>query len=94
MTVVDGHARAAPASAAAGARPGRARPGAAAGAVAGNVDRARGQRPAAPTPWVEIGGHQAPSVSLVSVMTALWFDGLTADDWVSASRTRARCSMR
>jgi pyruvate dehydrogenase E1 component len=32
---------------------------------------------------VKVGGHQASSASLVSVMTALWFDGLTAADRVS-----------
>jgi len=32
---------------------------------------------------VKVGGHQASSASLVSVMTALWFDGLTSADRVS-----------
>ena len=32
---------------------------------------------------VKVGGHQSSSASLVSVMTALWFDGLTAADRVS-----------
>ena len=32
---------------------------------------------------LKVGGHQASSASLVSVMTALWFDGLTAEDRVS-----------
>ena len=32
---------------------------------------------------LKVGGHQASSASLVSVMTSLWFDVLTADDRVS-----------
>jgi pyruvate dehydrogenase E1 component len=32
---------------------------------------------------LKVGGHQASSASMTSVMTALWFDGLTADDRVS-----------
>src|SRR5205085_3817344 len=32
---------------------------------------------------VKVGGHQASSASMVSVMTALWFDALTAADRVS-----------
>lgn len=32
---------------------------------------------------VKVGGHQASSASLVSIMTALWFAGLRADDYVS-----------
>ena len=32
---------------------------------------------------LKVGGHQASSASLVSVMTALWFGSLTADDRVS-----------
>ncbi|CAN5318762.1 pyruvate dehydrogenase [soil metagenome] len=32
---------------------------------------------------VKVGGHQASSASIVSIMTALWFDSLTADDRVS-----------
>lgn len=32
---------------------------------------------------LKVGGHQASSASLVSVMTALWFGALTADDRVS-----------
>jgi hypothetical protein len=32
---------------------------------------------------VKTGGHQASGASLVSVMTALWFDGLTAAERVS-----------
>lgn len=32
---------------------------------------------------VKVGGHQASSASLVSVMTALWLDGLTSADRVS-----------
>ncbi|MDA0634021.1 pyruvate dehydrogenase [Nonomuraea sp. MCN248] len=32
---------------------------------------------------IKVGGHQASSASMVSLMTALWFDGLTAEDRVS-----------
>ena len=32
---------------------------------------------------LKVGGHQASSASMVGVMTALWFGGLTADDRVS-----------
>ncbi len=32
---------------------------------------------------VKVGGHQASSASIVSIMTALWFDSLTVDDRVS-----------
>ncbi len=32
---------------------------------------------------VKVGGHQASSASMVSLMTALWFDGLTSKDRVS-----------
>lgn len=32
---------------------------------------------------VKVGGHQASSASMVSIMTALWFDQLTAEDRVS-----------
>jgi pyruvate dehydrogenase E1 component len=32
---------------------------------------------------VKVGGHQASSASIVSIMTALWFDSLTAADRVS-----------
>jgi pyruvate dehydrogenase E1 component len=32
---------------------------------------------------VKVGGHQASSASMVSIMTALWFSALTADDRVS-----------
>lgn len=32
---------------------------------------------------VKVGGHQTSSASMVSVMTALWFDALTAADRVS-----------
>ena len=35
------------------------------------------------TSGVKVGGHQASSASMVSVMTALWFDGLTEADRVS-----------
>ena len=45
------------------------------------VHAANARRPN--TSGVKVGGHQASSASLVSVMTALWFDGLTAADRVS-----------
>ncbi|MGY1683630.1 transketolase-like TK C-terminal-containing protein [Geodermatophilus sp. SYSU D01176] len=32
---------------------------------------------------LKVGGHQASSASMVSIMTALWFEALTADDRVS-----------
>lgn len=32
---------------------------------------------------IKVGGHQASSASMVSLMTALWFDSLTSDDRVS-----------
>jgi pyruvate dehydrogenase E1 component len=35
------------------------------------------------TSGVKVGGHQASSASMVSIMTALWFDALTAADRVS-----------
>jgi len=35
------------------------------------------------TDGVKVGGHQASSASLVSIMTALWFGALRADDYVS-----------
>lgn len=35
------------------------------------------------TSGVKVGGHQASSASMTSIMTALWFDSLTADDRVS-----------
>jgi pyruvate dehydrogenase E1 component len=35
------------------------------------------------TSGVKVGGHQASSASMVTVMTALWFDALTAADRVS-----------
>ena len=44
------------------------------------VHAANARRPN--TSGVKVGGHQASSASLVSVMTALWFDGLTAADRV------------
>ena len=45
------------------------------------VHAANARRPN--TSGVKVGGHQASSASLVSVMTALWFDGLTSADRVS-----------
>ncbi len=44
------------------------------------VDEANRSRP---TGSVKVGGHQASSASLVSVMTALWFAHLNADDRIS-----------
>ncbi|MGH9057722.1 MAG: transketolase-like TK C-terminal-containing protein [Acidimicrobiales bacterium] len=45
------------------------------------VDRANHGRP---NPGgVKVGGHQASSASMVSIMIALWFEKLTADDRVS-----------
>ena len=43
---------------------------------------------------VKVGGHQASSASLVSVMTALWFAHLRARTGCRSSRTRRRCSTR
>jgi pyruvate dehydrogenase E1 component len=45
------------------------------------VDHANRVRPN-PT-GMKVGGHQASSASMVSIMTALWFDQLTAEDRVS-----------
>jgi len=45
------------------------------------VDHANRVRPN-PT-GLKVGGHQASSASIVSIMTALWFEHLTADDRVS-----------
>jgi pyruvate dehydrogenase E1 component len=45
------------------------------------VHAANARRPN--TSGVKVGGHQASSASLVTVMTALWFDALTAADRVS-----------
>ena len=45
------------------------------------VHAANARRPN--TSGVKVGGHQASSASMVSVMTALWFDALTAADRVS-----------
>lgn len=36
-----------------------------------------------PSDGVKIGGHQASSASMVSIMSALWFSELRADDYVS-----------
>jgi pyruvate dehydrogenase E1 component len=35
------------------------------------------------TSGIKVGGHQASSASMVSIMTALWFGGLTAEDRLS-----------
>jgi pyruvate dehydrogenase E1 component len=45
------------------------------------IDHANRVRPN-PT-GLKVGGHQASSASMVSIMTALWFEQLTADDRVS-----------
>jgi pyruvate dehydrogenase E1 component len=45
------------------------------------VHAANARRPN--TSGVKVGGHQASSASMVTVMTALWFDALTAADRVS-----------
>jgi pyruvate dehydrogenase E1 component len=45
------------------------------------IDHANRVRPN--TGGVKVGGHQASSASMVSIMTALWFDQLTAADRVS-----------
>jgi len=36
-----------------------------------------------PTSGVKVGGHQASCASMVSIMTALYFEHLRADDQVS-----------
>ena len=48
------------------------------------IDHANRERPA-PTGSmaVKVGGHQASSASMVSIMTALWFGHLTGDDKVA-----------
>ena len=45
------------------------------------VHAANARRPN--TSGVKVGGHQSSSASMVSVMTTLWFDALTAADKVS-----------
>jgi pyruvate dehydrogenase E1 component len=42
---------------------------------------------------VKVGGHQASSASMVSIMTALYFHALRARDRVAVSRTPRPCSM-
>lgn len=44
------------------------------------VDHANRERPSGE---IKVGGHQASSASMVSVMTALWFDHLSGDDKVA-----------
>ena len=39
---------------------------------------------------LKVGGHQASSASMVSIMTALWFRHLRAADRVSVTMKRAR----
>ena len=45
------------------------------------VDYANHDRPDAG--GIKVGGHQASSASMVSIMTALWFGHLTGDDKVA-----------
>ena len=45
------------------------------------VDAANHERPDAG--GIKVGGHQASSASMVSIMTSLWFDHLDADDKVA-----------
>jgi pyruvate dehydrogenase E1 component len=45
------------------------------------VDYANHERPN--TDGMKVGGHQASSASMVSIMTALWFDHLRANDYVA-----------
>ncbi len=48
------------------------------------VDHANRERdPAPPGMAVKVGGHQASSASMVSIMTALWFGHLSGDDKVA-----------
>jgi pyruvate dehydrogenase E1 component len=47
------------------------------------VDHANHTRPN--TSGVKVGGHQASSASMATLMTALWFDTLTAADRVSVA---------
>ncbi|NND74156.1 MAG: pyruvate dehydrogenase [Ilumatobacter sp.] len=46
------------------------------------IDHANRERPAKPGA-VKVGGHQASSASMVSIMTALWFAHLSGDDKVA-----------
>ncbi len=46
------------------------------------IDHANRERPAKPGA-VKVGGHQASSASMVSIMTALWFGHLSGDDKVA-----------
>ncbi|MEO1058134.1 MAG: 1-deoxy-D-xylulose-5-phosphate synthase N-terminal domain-containing protein [Actinomycetota bacterium] len=49
------------------------------------IDHANRERPAPIRPdlAIKVGGHQASSASMVSIMTALWFGHLTGDDKVA-----------
>ena len=49
--------------------------------LATSIVQAANSRP--DTSGIKVGGHQASSASMVGIMTALWFDGLTAVDRVS-----------
>ena len=61
----------------------RPRRGRAARAVAGDGDRRPRQPGAAQPGGLKVGGHQASSASMVTIMTALWFRQLRAEDRVS-----------
>jgi len=48
------------------------------------IDHANRERDPAPDGMaVKVGGHQASSASMVSIMTALWFGHLSGDDKVA-----------
>ncbi len=48
------------------------------------IDHANRERPAPPPDMaIKVGGHQASSASMVSIMTALWFGHLSGDDKVA-----------
>jgi pyruvate dehydrogenase E1 component len=49
--------------------------------LATSIVQAANARP--DTSGIKVGGHQASSASMVAIMTALWFDGLTGADRVS-----------
>ena len=64
-------------------RPRDAARGGAAGAVALHGDRRPRQPLRANPTGLKVGGHQASSASMVTIMTALWFEHLRAGDRVS-----------
>ena len=43
---------------------------------------------------LKVGGHQASSASMVSIMTSLWFEHLRAGNRVPSNRMPRRCCMR